>query len=392
MELQPRGLSCLTDPGCPNEVMGLVVRDMAPGLMVMAVLAFMAANFVRGVYGLKSRREGFDFLQRRLLGSIPLSSYMPVKEGKLALSDKDILARVGGPAVLTVHNDSAVVLERAGKLTRVLKKGTTTLDAFEKVWDVVDLRPQRWVHDVNAMSKDGIPVRCQADVTFKIDSGGQSPSQDDPYPAKDEAIFIAATRKWMRESSRAETERVFDWSRRAIIGVTEGTLRGILATYLLDQLLGSAEPDKNHYRAEVLDKLKTELNKAFPTLGLVATKVELGNITVADEIAQQRIEAWRALWQRWTKKREAQGEAERLRYVEDAKAQAQADMIVAITQAFQSLTETGARIPSQFVLLRMLEVLKRSSFDPQVGTLFLPAELIKSWNMVREMALGKSPE
>ncbi len=64
-------------------------------------------------------------------------------------------------------------------------------------------------------------------------------------------------------------------------------------------------------------------------------------------------------------------------------------MIVSITQAFQSLTDAGAVIPSQLVLLRMFEVLKRSSYDPQTGILFLPSEVLKTWQLVQEMALGK---
>ena len=117
-------------------------------------------------------------------------------------------------------------------------------------------------------------------------------------------------------------------------------------------------------------------------------KVELGDIKVEDKIVQQRIEAWQSLWKRWAREREAEGEAERLQYVEAAKAQAQADMIVSITQAFQSLTEAGAVIPSQLVLLRMFEVLKRSSYDPQTGILFLPSEVLKTWQLVQEMAMG----
>ena len=298
--------------------------------------------------------------------------------------------RVGGPGSLVIYKDSAVVLEQAGKLTRVVKKGFAKLDDMEKVWDVVDLRPQHWVYDVIAMSKDGIPVTCQADVTFQIDDGGRPPSEEEPFPATEQAIFYAATRKWMREADRSEDDQEFDWARRAIIGMTEGALRGILARYLLDQLLGPAESkEKGHYRKEVVKELKAKLEEQFPDLGARVVNVQLGDIKVDGQIAQQQIEAWQTLWKRWAREREAEGEAERLQYVEAAKAQSQADMIVAITQAFQSLTEAGAIIPSQLVLLRMFEVLKRSSYDPQTGMLFLPAEVLKTWKLVQDIALGK---
>jgi regulator of protease activity HflC (stomatin/prohibitin superfamily) len=368
----------------------VAVRDLILSLAVMLLLQFLLGDFVRAVYGLKTPGEGRSFLRRRLFGTLTFKPYLIIKEGKLP-DYKDPLMRVGGPGSLVIYKDSAVVLEQAGKLTRVVKKGFAKLDDMEKVWDVVDLRPQHWVYDVIAMSKDGIPVTCQADVTFQIDDGGRPPSEEEPFPATEQAIFYAATRKWMREADRSEDDQEFDWARRAIIGMTEGALRGILARYLLDQLLGPAESkEKGHYRKEVVKELKAKLEEQFPDLGARVVNVQLGDIKVDGQIAQQQIEAWQTLWKRWAREREAEGEAERLQYVEAAKAQSQADMIVAITQAFQSLTEAGAIIPSQLVLLRMFEVLKRSSYDPQTGMLFLPAEVLKTWKLVQDMALGQA--
>jgi regulator of protease activity HflC (stomatin/prohibitin superfamily) len=256
---------------------------------------------------------------------------------------------------------------------------------------VIDLRPQRWVFPVSAMSKEGIPVTCQADVIFQIDDGSKKPSQDEPYPAAESAIFSAATRKWMREAERSPDDQMFDWARRAIIGMTEGALRSILAGYLLDQILGPAEsgPDIGHHRKRIKEALEENLRTQFSDVGAKVMSVELGDIKVEDKIVQQQIEAWQALWQKWARERKAEGEAARLQVVEAAKAQAQADMIVAITQAFQSLTEARVVVPSQLVLLRMFEVLKRAApFDPQSGMLFLPAEVLKTWQIVQRMMLG----
>jgi len=367
----------------------MILRNMLPGVVVVGLLAWLASDFVRAAFGLRRRGDGFSFVKRRLFGSLSFKPYLIIKDGKLP-SDKEPLVRTGGPGSLVVYKDSAVVLEKAGKLTRVAKKGFVTLDAFERAWDVVDLRPHRWVYDVSAMTKDGIPVTCQADVTFQIDDAGQSPSEEEPFPATEQAIFYAATRKFMREASRSEDEQKMDWARRAIVGSAAGVLRRILATYLLDQLLGPAESNQGHYRAEIVANFEAELRKQLlDDLGVKVTKVELGDIKVEDKIMQQRMEAWQSLWKRWARQRQAEGEAERLQYVEAAKAQAQADMIVSITQAFQSLAASGAAIPSQLVLLRMFEVLKRSSYDPQTGILFLPSEVLKTWQLVQEMTMGK---
>lgn len=370
---------------CPPLVLFdlLLVRDMLPALAVLGALAFIGADFMQAVYGLKSRRQGWECVKRRLFGVHSRKPYLLIKEGKRPADDRDPLVRVGGPGNLVIYNDSAVVLEKAGRLTRVVKKGLAKLDNFEKVWDVVDLRPQHWLHDVSAMTRDGLPVHCQADITFQIEDGGQASTNDEPYPAVEQAIFVAATRKWMREADQA-----VDWAGRAI-RMTEGALRNILATYLLDQLVGTAGANQAPARAEILDKLRAELSKSFPEIGLKLVQVALGDITVRDEVARQQIEAWQALWKRWVKEREAEGEAARLQAVEAAKAQAQAEMIIEITQAFQSLTKAKVTIPSQLVLLRLFDVLKRATVGQQSDYLFLPTEVMKAWQLVQDMVLNK---
>jgi regulator of protease activity HflC (stomatin/prohibitin superfamily) len=376
-----------------DELVSAVLKEVIypdPVLIVMSALVlFISSDFMRAVYGLRDRSEGFGAVLRLRFGTRSFKPWVRASGGKLEADDKNPLVRVGGPGNLIVYNDSAAVLERAGKLTRVVKKGFAKLDDFEKVWDVVDLRPHHWVYDVGAMSKDGIPVTCQADVTFQIDEGGQRPTEDEPFPATEKAIFHAATRKSMFKRE-PEDERVFDWASKAIIGDAEGALRTILATYSLDQLIGPDEENRSHRRAEIRSKLETDLRGAFPGYGAKLIKVELGDIKVEDKIVQQRIEAWQAAWKRWTREREAEGDAAQLQAVEAAKAQAQADMIVAITQAFQPWAEAGTALRSQIVLLRMFEVLKRTApFDPQTGMLFLPAEVMRTWEMIQKMTQGK---
>ncbi len=377
-------------------VLGCVAQDqlsvrLARNALLLSVTCviwtILGAMFVRAVYGLKSLGDGVSFMLLRLASGVLSGPEETVKDGKLMATSKERVVRVGGPARLIIHGNSAVVLEKAGKLTRVAK-GIVDLGDFEKVWDVVDLRPQHWVHSVDAMTKDGIPVRCQADVSFQIDNGEKQPTQDEPYPATEHAIFAAATRKWMREAGRNEDDQTFDWARKAIIGVADGALRSILAQYTLDQVIGPDEADQNHQRSKIEAELRANLT-ALSGFGVKATRVELGDITVGDQVAQQRIKAWQSFWKRWALEREAKGEAKRLQYIEAAKAQAQADMIVAITEAFRSSTEATATIPSQLILLRMSEVLTHASFDSRGGRFFLPAEILQ---MIKEISLGANPK
>jgi regulator of protease activity HflC (stomatin/prohibitin superfamily) len=215
-----------------------VLIGALPGVIAVFVALALAADFVRGVYELKNWEEGREYLIRTLFGQPGFSPFLLVKEGGIVNPPEHVLRRVGGPGHMIIYNDSAVVTEQDGKLKRVLVgPGFPKLERFEKIWEVIDLRPRRWVLDVNAMTKEGILVTVPADVRFKIEDGGQEPTEKKPYPVQEEAVFAAATSKWVREPERSEPERVLDWAGRVIISDTEGTLRTIISHYYLDELI-----------------------------------------------------------------------------------------------------------------------------------------------------------
>ena len=86
-----------------------------------------------------------------------------------------MVEKIGGPATLIVYANSAVVLEQAGRLTRIFRgPETLKLKPFERVWDVLDLRPQSWPFEVNARTKDGIPIKYEANVQFQLAEGDEA--------------------------------------------------------------------------------------------------------------------------------------------------------------------------------------------------------------------------
>jgi regulator of protease activity HflC (stomatin/prohibitin superfamily) len=232
--------------GVPGFFLAVLIGAL-PGVIALLVALALAADFVRGMYGLKSWSEGRSHVARSLFGQPSFSPYLIIREGRVVQPPEHTLRRVGGPGNLIVYNDSAVVTEQGGRLKRVLLGPSfPKLEPFEKVWEVIDLRPKRWVYDVSAMTKEGIPVTVPADVRFKIEDGGQEPAEKKPYPALEEAVFAAATGKWMREPDKSEPDRVLDWASRVVIGDTEGILRTIISRLYLDQLIRPVDSHKRH--------------------------------------------------------------------------------------------------------------------------------------------------
>ena len=368
----------LLAPSCPSanwEFWFFVLLNMVPGLVAVVVVCWLAASFVQSLYGLRSRREGWGFLMRSLFGLSGLQPFLIIREGTIQGDEAHVLRRVGGPGGLVIFNDSAVVLERAGRLTRVAGSGFAYLEPFEKVWDVIDLRPQRWNFAVEAMTQEGIPVTCHADVSFKIDDGGKKSTREEAYPMTEEAVFKAATSKWIREAGRTEPDRLMTWTKRVVMGETEGTLRSILARYPLDQLIDPA------IRRKIQAELEEALRRSVPNLGAKITRVALGDIQLEDEITQQWIEKWQAEGRRRMMELEAEGQAARAAIEANARIQAQVKMIANTAKAFDSMARYGEEIPSRFVILRFIEMIKRTSIE-MLGRLYLPYDVMRTFKML----------
>jgi regulator of protease activity HflC (stomatin/prohibitin superfamily) len=371
---------------------GRVIANMLPGLLAVGAAYFIASHFVAGMYGLKSWREGADHLSRCVFGQPTKKPTLVVTEGKIKQDEEDVLVRIGGPARIQVHKDSAAVLECGGRLTRVLGPGTTDyLEPFEKVRDVIDVRPMRWGdYEVKALSKEGIPVFVTIDVSFQISTGGRTPKADKPYPVQPEAVFKAAVSTWVRDPMGSEDDQYYDWARRVVISEAEGILRGILARYPLDSLIGlesSLVPGAPHPRKAIRDELEEELSKAAVNLGAQINEVRIGKISVADQVTQQWIEAWEEEWQNRAMLEKEEGEAHRDRLREAAKTQAQVEMIKELADALERSAAQDTRIPSRLLVMRLIEVFDRHSIGPYT---YLPGRAIDTLENLRQLVEGRN--
>jgi len=359
-----------------------VAVNMLPAIVITIIVFFLASRFLKSVYGLEKRREGFDFLARSRFGQAGFSPFIKVDGGRRTLNADGILTKIGGPGSLIVFNDSAVVLEKAGKLTRVMGPGfhTRKLERLEKIYDIIDLRPKQWVYEVGAMTKEGIPVTWDVEVRYQIDDGGNSPTPEEPYPFSEEAVFKAATCKWRREVTRAQD---MSWEGRVIIGATEGALRSILARRHLDELIGLTEADEEAVREVVQKQLEEAIREPASNFGARILQVKLANLQVRDSVTEEWIEAWRTRWQGWSQIRLGQGEADRVFLHETVKAEAQVQYIIQIARAFQE-ENINPGVVSPVLMMRFFSVLDKANAN-QLSEMreFFPNQ---AWQMTEQLS------
>jgi len=395
----------------PTSLWGTLLLSLAVTRLVLPIVGGLVAipalvsRLLYKLYAIKDLGEAHDTLNRLVFGPLGFRPYLRISGGKVASGGDTPLGQVGGPCRMLVYNDSAVVTEQCGRLKRVLGAGFHKLERFERVWEVIDLRPQRWVFEVSGLTKEGIPVICEADVSFKIDdrirdAEGREhikePTEKEPYPYTEEAVFLAANSKWIRDPRQEEARRT--WAGRVVIGLTDGILRGILAEYRLDWLLAPPQPDQPHPREEIRQRLEAELRKSASSVGARVLGVQLGAIEVkakdaevtkqlAEIVSKQWIEAWQADWERRALMSKVEGEAELLR-MDMARIQAQAEMAVILTETLQATIADHRAVQPYILALRFVEALHWMSYNTYTRE-FMPPEALRTLKQLRDVLGGR---
>ena len=420
------GMAALWDPDAPRPavdgfsiLLGViaVVRNMIPATVMLRLALLFGARFMRAVHDIPSTKEADDYLRTCLFGQVGDGPGLPaalaadwameemmgdvmmrgpfiiVKNGKVDfVTGNKQVGRVGGPGAVVVHNDSAVLLERAGQLTRVVGPGSAPLARFEKVRDVVNLRPRKYAtykdhatFKVGGMSREGIPVVWPVDVYYQINDEGDgyhAPTPGRPYAFSDEAVRQACTDRWLRGT---EGQDHLEWGDRIVVSDAEGTLRGIMARLPLDRLIRPLEGESSLPRQQIQQELEDALIKGAAKHGAKILKVDLHDIELQDPVAQQWIETWQARWKKLADEELAEAEAERVYQFEMIKAEAQ-EMLLAIQEGLEQPGAEEWSISSDIFSLRLIETLQSIAAHPRAmsfaGDL---GETFRTWDALRDL-------
>ncbi|MBN1955190.1 MAG: hypothetical protein JW900_09095 [Anaerolineae bacterium] len=370
----------------------LAVLAVLPVIFALAVTPLVVAQFLKDLYGLETLRQGYFLLSRLIFCPWTFKRhYVRIAGGEIATIKDPTLLEVGGPGYLVIYNDNAVVTQKCGRLGRVLGPGLPMLERFERIWAIVDLRPQRQVRTVSGFTRDGIMVHCEMELVFKIDDrfidewGREqtiAPSEQKPYPYTDEAAFKAAAAFWARESGWPK----MDWVNR-VMGNADGMLRNLIARQRLDWLIAPDREEEVPLREQIRRQLAEQLSDAAPDVGVRMLRVELGEFQVDDEsVSQQWVEAWQAGWESRTLEARVEGEAELMR-IDIAQAQAQAEMVITLTQALQSVIESGEEVEPYLLAVRFVQALRWMAYDPYTRV-SMPPEAIRTLRQLQETLGG----
>jgi hypothetical protein len=232
------------------------------------------------------------------------------------------------------------------------------LKSGESIAQVVDLRKHVRSQDVNAITRDGITIGTNVRIVFQIKQLEQNQTQDRlEYPCDTTAVF-----KVSKASSVDAQHEILPWPEQ-IAPQAASYLISEVAQYTLDQLSQDATQFK-----DIRQSIRRQLTGKFYGMGIEIVDVAVSIRELPEEIVQQRLANWRAPWQSQVRAQIAASDANALRRMKLARAQAQVEIIQKIVQNIEEMRHSEEAELPQIVNLRMVEALGEAASDYSLKT------------------------
>ncbi|HZY45628.1 MAG TPA: NBR1-Ig-like domain-containing protein [Anaerolineae bacterium] len=352
-----------------------------PAAFAILLVLWRGADFLQNVYQLKSLP--MSHISGMMFGGN--AGHLRVRSNK-SESDSSTAAMemIGGPIWLTVTDRTAALTERGAKLARILGPGVHLLHAHERVRGVVDLQIQHRRQKQKTLSKDGIPLELDVDLTFRVgerDIEGEAPPPPPPpigprarirlligLPVSPMLLEASKPHRFSREAIRrivyetpiASPDAPTDWTAGFTLMRT-GELAKEFAERRLDDLSSPEDPDIHPLR-EIVEGGLTKIRAEVAPSGIDILNMEIGIVEppadIKGHVTEQRISNWMIEWKRRATILKSEGDAIAMQAQEEAHAEAQANMIQALTEGFRIATAGNASVSSEVIAMRFIDALE----------------------------------
>jgi hypothetical protein len=348
---------------------GRGLRYFAIPPLVLIILLYGGARYIRHVYHLQSKGQALRYLLAALFGfSYPV---LVVSDGKLRLSDEEdnLIERIGGPGYILVQPGNVVLLENLMGTLRVLGAGRHFISQLEKVKDVAVLDERSdSIARLVATTKDGIPVEVR-DVRFRyrlavdgIPDRRARRTPTDPYPFSPEMVVAMTYHRDLTAYGVAAWHLVISGLIEEII---VDHIRQKMIDYLTAPSLNGGDP-----RGEIYDIFRSKpVRERLRERGAELIWIDIGHFgTPERQVAEQRLSTWQAKWIANANVVRAFGEAQRQAYQELGRAEAQAEMLLGIIHALEDVgTQDESRQNLRAVYLARIAHVLENIGRPQIA-------------------------
>jgi regulator of protease activity HflC (stomatin/prohibitin superfamily) len=346
-----------------------------PAVIGIVIALIRTGAFVTQMYSLKSLWRGIAFAVDTTLGLALNRQSIAVRHGDYEgkpTDDHEVLLKIGGPGVLSIKDNTAVLTERGAGYSRVLGPEDHTLMPFERIRAIYDLRTQSFDSVETSVTKDGIPVRAKAGAMFRF----MKRLPDEPPSSPQHPRFLSVLRHyWRRTPHGSVTEppvspealrlacyevprppNPMTWY-QAAFGAAKSEVGEELNRRTLDEIFAPDDPNRSP-RREIAAKLDSAGRTALAARGIELVDSSFGNLQLPREVTAQRTTMWQAGWEKEATISRATSEADSLLQIQTVHAEAQADIIKAIAQAARMMDKNNYL--SQPIMRALAHVVERA--------------------------------
>jgi hypothetical protein len=319
---------------------------IAPLVAIIAVLLAGMA-YVQDIYALEDMQDA----SRYVMGSMFGSGYpgMVIDGGRRQVPPETthLLDAIGGPGFVMIQPGSAVVFKKLRSTSRASVTRSYFLAPFETIATIASLEDQHGsVESVRAMTRDGIKVVVRdLNYRFRIlpemrDGKPVQRSLENPYPYSEEAMQNMTY-------NLSVTPSGLDLWPDAVRRMVVGRVTDYIVTNNLDYLTAPREEGQDPRRSLRDAIFSSELRSRLATIGAELEWIDVGHFDIVDnDVDSVRVDMWAAEWLGNAKVARAFGEARLQAYQELGRAEAQAELIVSITQAMEGIPISGDSVQS----------------------------------------------
>lgn len=395
----------------------------APGMAIISLattIVFWAVLFHFSGYllplddsspGSAQRRAAFRSLVTHSLGTNFPYYVLKGRELEQRGQGKPSRAWFAGPGILLTGCDHVVVLTKGTNLRVAPAPGLVFTERLEVVHSLVDLRPQLRSFFIEARTQDGIAVRVEMLVPFRMSCGRRKPMLGEPFPFSREAIFRAVRNEPIEQGQ----DQKRNWDDMVEIHAAR-IMRDIICGYDFDELClatGSMlenrpedddiveryREDERAFEGEERDDPRVKIRREF--VGRLKSEMRGFGIEVMDgwisnlrpldrAVTRQRIENWCTKWKNRLHLVEADHDARTTRVIEQARNQVERELLAAAADMLSASLGRGQDMSDELLAAAVVASLERMAENPDVKQL-LSGETIPKLAYLRAQGRAVSP-
>lgn len=344
-------------------------RLLVPAIAALLGAFILAANFVQDVFDIPS----FGTVLNYFLSSVFFRPYLIfwgypmtiIENGRIAVQEEqiDLLTMIGGPVNLYVRPGNAVVLESLCSPAKIVDLGWHFVPRFNRVREIIDLREQELTcAPFKATSKDGITITVH-DAKYRYciyrSAHKYERSFEVPYPYSQKAIKTVAFNRSVSKDGLTPWPTIVRFQ-------FEGVIQDFINKKRFDYLTNFQTGDA---RKELCALMETDGRNRFKNNGAELLWFDIGHFSYDESIRGQRFHNWQTEWHGNTKIELAYGQAQTLAYQELGRAEAQAELLMSILNAFEDVGLSDNPIERKknirnLIMIRTAQILENLSAYP----------------------------